>query len=86
MGIKKTIQKGVGIVQGEIPTRGQIAQEEFLEIEPILHKYILVDPLNLKNPLGVQALHLTGERGRGITRTIHMGNLRRKILLRLMVR
>ena len=75
----------MGIVQGGIPARGPVAQEEFLEIEPILQKYLLVDPLTLKNPLGVQSLHLTGERGRGITRTIHMGNLRRKILLRLMV-
>ena len=76
----------MGIVQGEIPARGPIAQEEFLEIEPILHKYLLVDPLTLKNPLGVQALNLTRERGRGITRTINMGNLKRQNLLHPMVR
>ena len=86
MGIKQPIQKGVGIIQGEITTRGPIAQEEFLEIDPILQKYLLVGPLTLKNPLGLQALHLMGERGRDIARTIHMGNLRRQSFLHLMVR
>ena len=86
MAIEQKIQKGVGVVQEEIPTRGPIAQEEFLEIEHILHKYILVDHLTLNNPLGVQALHLTEIRGRGVTYTVHMMSLRRKILLHLMVR
>ena len=86
MGIGQQIQKGVGVVQGEISIRCPIAQEEFLEIEHILQKYFLVDYLTLKNPVGVQALHLTGVRGRGITRTIHMGNLRRQSLIHLMVR
>ena len=86
MGIRQQIQKGVGVVQGEIPVRGPLAQEEFLEIEHILQKYLLVDHLTLKNPLGVKSLHIIGERGRVITRTIHMGNLRRQSLLHLMVR
>ena len=76
----------MGVSQGETHTRGPITQEEFLEIEPILQKYLLVGPLTIKNPLGVQDLHLMGERGRGITRIVHMGNLRRKSLLHLMVR
>ena len=86
MGIGKKILKGVGVVQGEIPTRGPIAEEELLEIKHILQKYLLVDHLTLMNPLGVQALHLIGVRGRGITRTIHMEYLSMNILLHLMVR
>ena len=49
-------------------------------------KGLLVDYLTLKDPLGVQALHLTGIRGRGITRIVHVINLRRQGLLPLMVR
>ena len=66
----------MGIVQEEIPVRGPIPQGEFLEIERMIQKFIQVNPLNLKNPLGIQHIHLIGIKGRGITKTVHMGNLR----------
>ena len=47
---------------------------------------ILVGHLNLKDPLGIQTLHLTGVRGRGVTGTVHVTNLRGKSILLLMVR
>ena len=53
---------------------------------PKEEKGLLGDYLTIKDPLGVQALHLIGIRGRGITEIVHMMNLRRKGLLPLMVR
>ena len=52
----------------------------------IKERGLLVDHLTLKDPLGVQALHLTGVRGLGITKIVHMMNLRRKGLLPLTMR
>ena len=47
---------------------------------------LLVDYITLKDPLGVQALHLIGIRGRAITRIVHVMNLKIQGLLPLMVR
>ena len=53
---------------------------------PEEEKGLIVDHLTLKDPLGVQSLHLTGIRGRGVTETVYMMNLRRQGILPLMVR
>ena len=65
-----------------------IVQHIHKEVREIIEEEtgLLVDHLTLKDPLGVQALHLTEVRGRGITRTVHVMNSRRKGLLPLMVR
>ena len=74
----------MGVSQGGILTRGPIVQEGFLEIDHILRKYLLVNLLTLRNH--VQALYLIEIRGRGLLRTTHMENLRRKKLILLLVR
>ena len=74
----------MGVAEGGIPTRGPIVQEGFLEIDHILRKYLLVNLLTLRNH--VQALYLIEIRGRGLPRTNHLDNLRKKNLILLMVR
>ena len=53
---------------------------------PEEEKGILVDHLTPKDPLGVQALHLTRIRERGATRTNDVMNLRRQGILPLILR
>ena len=69
----------MGIAQEEIPARGPICQEEFLEIEPTLQKYLLVGPMTLKNlqKYLLVGLHIIGESTRGITRIIHRGEFKK---------
>ena len=58
MGSIQKNRKRVGVAQGDIPTRGPIVQEGFLETRNILQKSLLVSHLTLENPVKVQALHL----------------------------
>ena len=46
--------------------------------EGILQNGLLVGHLILKNPVGIQALHLVGIRGGDVTRTIHEMNSKGK--------
>ena len=86
MGIKQLIQKEAGVVPWEIPVKGPMSPGGIPGIEGILQNGLPVVHLNLKNPVGIQALHLTGIRGGDITRTIHEMNSKRQGLLLLMVR
>ena len=61
--------------QGGIPGTGGILQNGL----PMGH-------LILKNPVGIEALHLVGIREGDVTRTIHEMNSERQGLLLLMVR
>ena len=49
-------------------------------------RYLPLSHLTLKDPLRIQALHLTEVRGRVVTRTVHVMNLRRQGRLPSMVR
>ena len=86
MGIRQLIQKEAKVAPGEIPIKGPISPGGLPRIEGILQNGIPVGHLILKNPAGIQALHLVGIRGGDMTRTIHEMNSKRQGLLLLMVR
>ena len=52
--------------------------QNVVRVVPEEGRYILVSHMNLKDLLGIQVPLLTRMRGRGVTRTIHMINLRRQ--------
>ena len=59
-----------------------------MEVKAVAEEEInlLVGHLTLKDPLGVQALHLIVIRGRDVTETVHVMNLRRQGHVPSMVR
>ena len=70
----------------EIPIKGPMSPVRLPGTEGILQNVLLVVLLILKNPVGIQALHLALIRGGDFTRTIHEMNSKRQGLLLLMVR
>ena len=86
MGIRQPIQNEAGVAPGEIPVKGPMSPGGLPAIEGILHNGLLVGHLILKNPVGIQALHIARIRRGGVTRTIHEMNSKNQGLLLLMVR
>ena len=70
---------------GDIPVKGPMSPGGLLGTEGILQNGLPMGHLILKNPVGIQALHLAGIRGGDVTRTIHKMNSKRQGLLLLMV-
>ena len=71
---------------GEIPVKGPMSPGGLPRTGGILQNGVPVGHLILKNPLGIQALHLAGLREGDVTITIHEMNSKRQGLLLLMVR
>ena len=70
----------------EIPIKGPMSLRGLPRTKGILQNGLPVGHFILKNPVGIQALHLAGIRGGDVTRMVHEMNSKMQDLLLLMVR